>query len=101
VTGFSNARLDHGVAKRFADNLRVERARARLSQEALAARADIHRTQISLMESAKRLPRLDTLVKLAGALDIGVEVLTAGIAYEPTIVKPGGFVVGCGDRAHG
>jgi transcriptional regulator with XRE-family HTH domain len=82
---------DQALADRFAENLRTERARAKLSQEALAARADIHRTQISLMEGGKRLPRLDTIVKLAGAMGICVEVLLSGISYRPTSYTRGGF----------
>jgi transcriptional regulator with XRE-family HTH domain len=85
--------LQQVVAERFAENLRVERARARLTQEDLAFRADVHRTQISLMEGGQRLPRLITLVKLGGALGVGIEVFAKGISYEPTVFTRGGFVI--------
>jgi transcriptional regulator with XRE-family HTH domain len=55
---------------RFARNLKRERQRARLSQEALADLAALHRTQISLLERAVREPRLTTIVRLARALGI-------------------------------
>jgi transcriptional regulator with XRE-family HTH domain len=64
-----------------------------LSQEQLAARGNIHRTQISLLESGKRLPRLDTLVKIAGALEIQVEVLLVGIVFRPAKAMHGGFEI--------
>ncbi len=80
-------------AERFAANLRMLRAEADLSQEVLALRADVHRSQISLMESGERLPRLDTLVKLAGALGVTVADLTAEISWDPGVPRPGAFVV--------
>jgi len=41
-----------------------------LSQEQLADRCGLDRTEISLLERGKRFPRLDTLVKLARALEL-------------------------------
>ncbi|MBS1892151.1 MAG: helix-turn-helix transcriptional regulator [Actinobacteria bacterium] len=79
---------------RFAANLRKLRAEADLTQEELSFRAEVHRSQISLMESGERLPRLDTLLKLAGALGVGVGELTAEIAWTPGEHRPGAFVVG-------
>lgn len=81
------------VSERFAENLLRLRQRRNLSQEELAARASVHRTQISLMESGKRLPRLDTLVKLAGALEVEVPRLVEGIKWEPTVTHSGQFDV--------
>ena len=43
----------------------------------------MHRTLISFMESGKRLPRLDSLLKLAGALDKNPSVLLEGMSYQP------------------
>lgn len=68
-----------GPVERFASNLRQQRERAGLSQEALADRCDLHRTEISLLERAGREPRLTTLVKLAGALDVPPADLLRGI----------------------
>ena len=82
---------------RFAANLRARRVAACLSQEELAFRAEIHRTQISLIEGGHRLPRLDTLVKLAGALDTTPNDILDGIAWEPSVHRPGRFLLGTGE----
>jgi transcriptional regulator with XRE-family HTH domain len=84
---------DRVVAERFAANLRRLRAAAVISQEELAFRADIHRTQISFIESGRRLPRLETLIKLAGALGVTTGDLVDGIIWEPHQQSGGGFGV--------
>jgi transcriptional regulator with XRE-family HTH domain len=73
--------------ERFGGNvLRIRQAR-RLSQESLAERAGIHRTQISLFETGQRQPLLETLIRLAGALEVPLPALTEGIGFKP---GPGG-----------
>ena len=80
-------------SERFGENLlRIRQAR-KLSQENLADSAGIHRTQISLLEGGRRQPLLETLVRLAGALDVPVEVLLEGILWEPAPGGTGRFVV--------
>jgi len=81
------------ITGRFAKNLVRLRQEAGLSQEELAFRASIHRTQISLMESGNRLPRFETLVKLVGALGVSPEALMEGIVWEPNVSRAGGFKV--------
>ena len=85
--------METSVADRFAANLIQLRQEAGLSQEELAFRASVHRTQISLMESGKRLPRFETLVKLLGALGASPEDLMKGIAWEPNVSHAGGLRV--------
>jgi len=69
------------VRKQFAANLRRHRQAAGLSQEALAAICDLHRTEISLLERCKRSPRLETLVILARGLQLASPAqLLEGIA---------------------
>jgi transcriptional regulator with XRE-family HTH domain len=63
------------IAKQFGKNVRKYRVVRKLSQEELANRAELHRTQITLIESGKRCPRLDTIYKLATALNIKPEKL--------------------------
>ena len=65
------------VRKQFAANLRQQRERAGLSQEALADACDLHRTEISLLERCKRSPRLETIVILSRGLrlDSAAELL--------------------------
>jgi transcriptional regulator with XRE-family HTH domain len=71
------------VLERFGGNLlRIRQAR-KLSQESLAERAGIHRTQISLFETGQRQPLLETVIRLAGALEVTVETLLEGITWNP------------------
>lgn len=80
-------------SERFAANLKRLRREAAQSQEDLAFRAGVHRTQISLLEGGERLPRVETLVKLAGALGATPNDLLDGIAWEPIETVTGGLVV--------
>lgn len=68
---------------RFAANLRRARQAAGISQEELATRTEVHRTEISLLERGGREPRLGMMVKLAAALETSPEALCAGIAWQP------------------
>lgn len=82
------------VRERFAANLRRQRRRSGLSQEAVALRAALHRTQIGLLERGARTPRIDTLIKLSVALDCDPDDLIAGIEWRPAQVgDPGGYAV--------
>ncbi|HEX5983705.1 MAG TPA: helix-turn-helix transcriptional regulator [Solirubrobacterales bacterium] len=69
------------VAKQLGRNLWRARRRADLSQEKLAALCSLHRTEIGLLENGRRFPRVDTLIKLAFALDVGAEELLRGIVW--------------------
>lgn len=77
------------IAARFGDNLARCRKQADLSQEELAVRASVHRTEISYLERGLRLPRVDTLVKLAASLEVSADELLAGLEWNP-----GGMVYG-------
>jgi transcriptional regulator with XRE-family HTH domain len=79
------------VARQFGSNLANVRRRAGLSQEEVGVRASLHRTEISLLERGERLPRVDTLVKVAGALEISPCDLLEGIAWEPGETRLGSF----------
>jgi transcriptional regulator with XRE-family HTH domain len=63
----------------FARNLRGQRLRAELSQERLAHRCGLHRTEISLLERGVREPRLSTIVRLARALGTTPAELVQGV----------------------
>lgn len=56
--------------EKLANNLRRHRRNAGLSQERLAERCDLHRTEIGLLERGERSPRLETLVVLARGLEL-------------------------------
>lgn len=56
--------------KAFGRRVKALREERDLSQEVLADRAGLHRTAISLIETAKRASTLDTVEKLARALGV-------------------------------
>jgi ribosome-binding protein aMBF1 (putative translation factor) len=58
------------LADKFAVNLKSERLRRKLSQEALAAKAGLSVSYISMLERGQRTPPLDTLESLAKALAV-------------------------------
>jgi ribosome-binding protein aMBF1 (putative translation factor) len=64
-----------GLADRFANNLKVERLRRKLSQEALAAKAGLSVSYISMLERGQRTPPLDTLESIAKALSVNASTL--------------------------
>jgi transcriptional regulator with XRE-family HTH domain len=88
--------LDHmtrnDLAKQFGKNLAGHRAQAKLSQDELGIRASLHRTEISQLERGRRLAGLDTLVKLAGALEIHPGDLLDGMEWSPGEVTRGKFL---------
>jgi transcriptional regulator with XRE-family HTH domain len=71
------------ISERFGKNLVRIRKRKGLSQEALGFRASLHRTEIGMLERGIRLARVDTLVKLAGALDVPPSALLDGLLWTP------------------
>ena len=50
-----------------------------MTQELLAHRSGLHRTEIGKLENSERLPRLDTAVKLATALEVPLDQLVDGL----------------------
>jgi transcriptional regulator with XRE-family HTH domain len=81
------------VATRFGENLVRCRLRADLSQEELAHNSSLHRTEVGLLERGARIPRIDTLVKLAGALSISPSELIEGIEWTPGSLTAGNFSI--------
>lgn len=82
---------DLAVAERFGENLRRVRKREDLSQEQLARRASLHRTEIGLLEHGERVCRIDTLIRLAGAMAIPPGELLDGIDWVPGPETSGAF----------
>ena len=68
--------------RHLGENLVKCRRRVGLSQAATAERAGLHRTEIGFIEGGKRVPRLDTIVKLAGAVEVDPCVLLEGMAWK-------------------
>ena len=70
--------MSFDVAARFGDNLVRVRKRTGLSQDEVAVRASVHRTEISQIERGLRIPRVDTLLKHMGALEVEADELLDG-----------------------
>ena len=64
--------------KQFGTRIRVLRERAGLSQEALAAKAGIHRTYMGGVERGERNPCLKNILRLADALGVSAAELFGG-----------------------
>jgi transcriptional regulator with XRE-family HTH domain len=80
------------VAQRFGENLRRLRKGAGISQEELGLRSSLHRTEIGLLERGARVPRIDTLIKIASGLGIRIDCkLLNGISWTPATAEAGGF----------
>lgn len=87
-------RVDRAAAERLGRNVLKTRRRAGFSQEELGALACLHRTEIGFVESGQRLPRVDTLIKLASALGVGAAELLDGVEWiTPAPTRPGSFAV--------
>jgi transcriptional regulator with XRE-family HTH domain len=82
------------LAERFGANLLSCRDRAGISQEELGFRADLHRTEIGMLERGIRLPRIDTLLKLAGALEVEPGDMLDGMGWSAGAATRGRFRVG-------
>jgi transcriptional regulator with XRE-family HTH domain len=81
------------VAIRFGRNLFRCRRRAAMSQEELGNLASLHRTEIGMLENGTRLARVDTLMKLAGALGVDPSELLEGIQWTPGNSAEGSFAI--------
>jgi transcriptional regulator with XRE-family HTH domain len=79
------------VARQFGENLSRQRKLADLSQEETAIRAGVHRTEVSQLERGLRLARVDTVAKLAAALEVDPGDLFEGIKWEPGDIRYGQF----------
>ncbi len=80
------AELDH-VAGYLAENVTALRRRRDLSQEKLAALAQIPRSTITHMESGSGNPSLTNLCKLASALGVSIESLLSRPRRASSLLK--------------
>ncbi len=79
---------DEATAFAFGRNLVKARRHAGFSQEKLAIRCLLHRTEIGNIENGRRIPRVDTMIRIAGALEVKADVLLAGIEWLPAPPPP-------------
>jgi transcriptional regulator with XRE-family HTH domain len=75
----------------FGPNLRRLRNERGYSQEKLAQLADLHRTEIGLLERGEREPKLGIILKLAGSLDVSPNALFEGYEFTPSETGHGRF----------
>ncbi len=75
----AKARRRRKRAAVFGANVRRVREELELSQDALAAEAEVHRTHVSLIEGGQVDPTLMTAVDLANALGVTLSKLVEGI----------------------
>ena len=72
------------LQQKFGKMIRRRRLAAGLGQEAMADKAGIHRTHVSLLERGKRMPSLEVIRKIAVALETTMASLMEELeAKEP------------------
>ena len=63
------------MRKRFGDAVRHRRRQLGLTQEGLAGRAQLHRTYVADVERGNRNPSLESMTRIAAALDLELSAL--------------------------
>ncbi|HKO37879.1 MAG TPA: helix-turn-helix transcriptional regulator [Solirubrobacterales bacterium] len=81
------------LAERFGLNLWRCRRRADLSQGELGDLVGLTRQAIGQLELGRRLPRIDTIVKLAAGTSVSACALLEGMAWRPGHYVDGDFDV--------
>lgn len=71
------------MGENFNENLKEARLKSGLSQKDLSENIGVAKSTYSLYESGKREPNLDTIKKIASALNVSADTLL-GIDEEPT-----------------
>jgi transcriptional regulator with XRE-family HTH domain len=74
------------------ERVREERKRQGMTQWTLAEIAELDRKHISMIETGQAEPRIGTLIRIAGALDVPVETLVAGLVYVPNEGSTSGHI---------
>jgi transcriptional regulator with XRE-family HTH domain len=90
MRGARNPELARVIAKR----MRALREARGESQEEVGFRSGLHRTAVGQIERGEQVPSADTLVRVAGALEVDPGVLIAGIVWKPLGYVDGGFDYG-------
>jgi DNA-binding XRE family transcriptional regulator len=91
--------MDARLAHHFGGNLRRARRRADLSQMQLARLVELNRVDVGQLERGRRLPRLDTILKLSAGVEQSSRVLLAGLRWRPGYYVEGDFCVGDASEA--
>lgn len=85
--------MDARLGSRFGANLRRARRRADLTQVQLARLVELHRNDVGQLERGRRLPRLDTILKLSAGVRDSPCVLLGGLSWYPGHYVEGAFCV--------
>ena len=85
-------RTSEQLQKLLGHNLARRRLELGMSQERVAYLANLHRSEVSLVERGKRMPRGDTLFHLMGALELDLSQAFEGGTWAPFEGKPGGYL---------
>lgn len=78
----------HPLQIRFGEVLRRRREAAGLSQEALAAEAELHRNYVGLLERGRMMPSLLVVRQLAAALGTSMAELVAEVERSASDRRP-------------
>jgi transcriptional regulator with XRE-family HTH domain len=70
------------LGERFGANLWLSRRRAGLSQQALGDLVGMNRVNVSVLERGLRLPRIDTILKLAAGTNVSACELLTGMEWR-------------------
>ena len=89
------------IAHLIGERIRELRKERGLNQEEISYRAGLHRTEISQLERGLRLPRIDTLIKVAASLVENLEELVGRLVWNPGEYRAGGFTVRARQEAEG
>jgi transcriptional regulator with XRE-family HTH domain len=76
------------VAAAFGDLLAAARKESGKTQEELADLSGLDRTSISQLELGKVSPRLETLIRIAGALEMDPRDLVPDVRWKPPATWP-------------
>lgn len=80
--------MSSDVADAFGELLASVRGRAGLSQEELGARSGLDRTTISQLERGVTSPRMESLIRIAGALGLDPAELLPPLRWRPPADSP-------------
>ena len=72
-------------AKAVGRRIRAAREKKNQTQEELAAYIDISPTHISVIERGTKIPRLDTFVAIANALEVSADSLLVDVVDRSTL----------------
>lgn len=73
--------------KAIGRRIKVARESKRLTQEQLAEQVDLSPMHVSVIERGVKLPKLETLINIANALDVSADVLLQDVVNNQTKLR--------------